>query len=437
VITAAQRDEAFKKSVQVSQDPANQRAGYFIDWIDDQVRRAIGKEPTEDLVVQTTLDLPLQTAAEGVIRQALIDNKRLNITQDALLSIDGEGRVRAYVGGPDYYDSPFDRISKGRRQPGSSFKPFVYLAAMEAGKTPNMIEVDEPINIDGWSPSNYEPGNEGPMPLQEALAHSVNTIAAKLTQEVGVSRVIDVARRLGITTPIPAVPSIALGTAEVSPLEMAQAYAAFSNGGYKVKAYGVETIRTKAGKVIYDHAKAPPDKVQVIGTPALQYMNQMMRQVVRPGGTGANAPVPGYDIAGKTGTTSDFHDAWFDGFTGGFVTVVWMAGPEGKNMARGVTGGGPPAKAWRAYMTQALPHLQKQDIPGGVIEPPPPPENVGLGDAIGNLLSNLTGGGANPAPSPVTPPPNPTPAPPRPAPGAPPPAGPPVRQPAPASELPY
>ncbi len=390
-ITPQERDQAFKTPVRVNPTLANQRAQYFTDWVDDQVRSLVG-EPTEDLVVETTLDLPIQAAAEQAMRKGVAAGKAQGAEQGALVAIDGEGRVRAYVGGADYTESQFDRATTARRQAGSAFKPFVYLAAMEAGRTPADMVVDEPLKIGNWEPRNYTGDFRGPMTLQTAMAQSINTVAARLANEVGTGNVAAAAKRLGINSHIQLDPSMALGAVEVSPLEMAQAYAPFSNGGFLAKGYGIQRIRTASGKILYDHSVEKNPRQQVIGSPALQYMNQMMRQVVS-SGTGTRAKVPGYDLAGKTGTTSDYRDAWFVGYTGGFVTAVWVGKDNNKPMKR-VTGGNVPAGIWRDFMSAALPRLKAQPIPGGVIEPP-----AKVFDPIGDLVDGIADaiGGAQPA----------------------------------------
>ncbi|WP_304168212.1 transglycosylase domain-containing protein [Phenylobacterium aquaticum] len=390
-ITAEQRAEAFRTPVRVNPVLANQRAQYFTDWVDDQVRTLVG-EPTEDLVVETTLDLPIQAAAEQALARGVAAAQSQGVQQGALVAIDGEGRIRAYVGGARYADSQFDRATMAQRQAGSSFKPFVYLTAMEQGRTPSTPVVDEPLKIGTWEPKNYTNKYLGPITLQTALAQSINTVAARLANEVGTGNVAATARRLGITSHIQLDPSMALGAVEVSPLEMAQAYAPFSNGGFSAHGYGIERIRTASGKVLYDHGVEKANRQAVIGSPALQYMNQMMRQVIV-SGTGGKAKVAGFDIAGKTGTTSDYRDAWFVGYTGGFVTAVWVGRDDNTPMKK-VTGGGPPAGIWHEFMTAALPRLRTQAIPGGTVEPPPV---AAPADPIGDLLSG------NPAPTPETP----------------------------------
>ena len=394
-ITPEQRAQAFRTPVRVNPVLANQRAQYFTDWVDDQVRSLVG-EPTEDLVVETTLDLPIQTAAEQALRRGVEAAKAQGVGQGALVSIDGEGRIRAYVGGASYADSQFDRATMAQRQAGSSFKPFVYLTAMEQGRTPATQVVDEPVKIGDWEPKNYTGKFLGPMSLQTALAQSINTVAARLANEVGTGNVAATARRLGITSKIQLDPSMALGAVEVSPLDMAQAYAPFANGGFFAKGYGIERIRTASGKILYDRSVDKAARRAVIGSPALQYMNQMMRQVIT-SGTGTRARVAGFDLAGKTGTTSDYRDAWFVGYTGGFVTAVWVGRDDNTPMKR-VTGGGAPAGIWHDYMTAALPRLRTEVIPGGAVTPPAAPAPAP--DVIGDLLSGpSTPATATPAPS--------------------------------------
>jgi len=393
-ITPAERDAAIRVKVRVNPVLANQRAQYFTDWVDDQVRALVG-EPTEDLVVETTLDLPLQASAEQAIQRGVTVGASQGVEQGALVSLDGEGRIRAYVGGTNYLQSQFDRATTARRQAGSAFKPFVYLTAMEAGRTPETPVADEPIKIGSWEPKNYTGQFLGAITLRTALAQSVNTVAARLTDELGASNVAATARRLGITSPIQQDPSMALGAVEVSPLEMAQAYVPFSNGGMFAKGYGIERIRTSTGRVLYDRGVDRGPRQAVISQPALAYMVSMMRGVIT-GGTGTRANVPGFDLAGKTGTTSDYRDAWFVGYTGGFVTAVWVGKDDNKPMKR-VTGGSAPAGIWKDYMTAALPRLKVQPIPGGVL-PEIPPEGP-IDQILEGVTEFFTGRDEEPPPS--------------------------------------
>jgi penicillin-binding protein 1A len=391
-ITPAQRDAAFAEPVHVSERLADQRAQFFVDWLDARVRALLG-EPTQDLVVETTLDLPLQAAAEQAVRAGVAAHSAEGVKQGVLVAMDGEGRVRAYVGGTDYADTQYDRASQAQRQAGSAFKPFVYLTAMEQGHNPNEVMVDEPITINGWTPRDYTGRYLGPITLQTALAQSINTVAARLANAVGTANVAQTAHRLGITSRIQTDPSMALGAVEVSPLEMTQAYDAFANGGQRVGAYGIERIRTADGRVLYDHG--PGQRTPVIGQPPLAYMTQMLRQVLI-SGTGARARIGGYDIAGKTGTTSDYKDAWFLGYTGGFVAGVWVGKDDNTPMRR-VTGGGAPAEIWRTFMQVALPRIAAGPIPGGTA---PPAEPGAQGDETNPPMDATPPDGEDVIPSP-------------------------------------
>ncbi|MBA4808649.1 PBP1A family penicillin-binding protein [Brevundimonas sp.] len=385
VITAAQREEAVTQPVIVSRTLATQHAQYFIDWLDKSIRGLVG-EPTEDMIVETTLDLTLQTAAERSVRRILDRDEGKGVEQAALVALDGDGRVRAMIGGGSYADSQFNRAVDARRQAGSAFKPFVYLAAVEAGYTPQTPVVDQPITIGNWSPKNYSNTFSGNMTLAQAVAQSTNTVAAYVADQVGRDSVARAARRLGIESRIGLEPAMALGAVEVSPLEMATAYDAFANGGRRVEAYGVSRIRTPQGRVIYQRASGQSG--QAINNPSLYYMNQMLRGVMT-SGTGRSAAIAGRDLAGKSGTTSDYKDAWFVGYTGGFVTAVWV-GKDDNTAMRGVTGGSSPAAIWKGFMEAALPRLNAPAIPNG----PPMPEGWTAPDPIGDLMSGLGEGGA-------------------------------------------
>ena len=387
VITAAQREQAVTQPVIVSRTLATQHAQYFIDWLDKSIRGLVG-EPTEDIIVETTLDLTLQTAAERSVRRILERDEGRGVEQAALVALDGDGRVRAMIGGASYADSQFNRAVDARRQAGSSWKPFVYLAALEAGYTPQTPVVDEPITIGNWSPRNYSGTFSGPMSLSQAVAQSINTVAASIADQIGRDSVARVARRLGVESRIGLEPAMALGAVEVSPLEMAGAYDAFANGGRRVEPYGVSRIRTPQGRVIYQRSN--PETGQAINNPPLYYLNEMLRGVVT-SGSGRGAAIAGRDLAGKTGTTSDYKDAWFVGYTGGFVTAVWV-GKDDNTAMRGVTGGSSPAAIWRGFMEAALPRLNAPRIPDG----PAMPEGWQAPDPVGDLLSNLGDGQGQP-----------------------------------------
>ncbi|AQR60700.1 penicillin-binding protein [Brevundimonas sp. LM2] len=379
VITREQRAAAVLEPVRVSRTLATQHAQYFIDWLDKEIRGLVG-EPTEDMVVETTLDLTIQTSAERAVRRILERDRSKGVQQAALVALDGDGRVRAMIGGASYADSQFNRAVDARRQAGSAFKPFVYLAAMEAGYTPQTPVVDEPVQIGNWSPRNYSGNFIGETTMANAVAQSINTVAAYVADQVGRDSVAGVARRLGISSRIGLEPAMALGAVEVSPIDMATAYDAFANGGRRVEAHGISRIRTPQGRVIYQRAARDAAGGQAINNPALYYMNQMLRGVVT-GGTARSVQIEGRDLAGKTGTTSDYKDAWFVGYTGGFVAAVWV-GKDDNSAMRGVTGGAAPAAIWKGFMEASLPRLNVQPIPNG----PAMPEGWVAPDPIGDLM---------------------------------------------------
>jgi penicillin-binding protein 1A len=307
----------------------------------------------------------------------LSKNAAQGVEQAALVALDGSGRIRAMIGGADYHASQFNRAVSARRQAGSSWKPFVYLTALEAGRTPDTLAVDEPVTINGWSPRDDEPGYLGQITLQTALAKSINTVAARTADEVGRDAVARTARRLGVVTPINTDPAMALGTSLVSPIEMATSYNAFANGGRFAAAYGMESIRTATGKTVWKHA--PDAHPQVIANPALGEIDRMLRAVITEG-TGRHAAIAGRDLAGKTGTTSDSKDAWFCGFSANLTTVVWVGRDDARPMS-GVMGGGPPTALWRAFMVSALRRMPAEAIPAGpaapaMVEPVAPTPDV-------------------------------------------------------------
>jgi penicillin-binding protein 1A len=367
-ILPSDRARALSQSPKVWKTAPTAPAQYFVDWLDGQTAKLTGA-PRQDMVVETTLDLPVEQAASDTASDTVARYAKQKVAQAAVVSVDGVGRIRAMVGGIDYSTSPFNRAVDAHRQAGSSWKPFVYLTAMEAGRLPDDTVVDEPVTIANWTPRNFEEGYLGPITLERALAESVNTVAARLADEIGRPQVASTAHRLGIVSPVNTDPAMALGTTLVTPLEMAQAYTAFGNGGDRVAAYGVERIRTTGGQVLWQHKAAAP--IQAINNPALGEMDRMLRAVLV-SGTGTRAAIPGYDLAGKTGTTSDYKDAWFCGFTGGLTTVVWMGRDDATPMRR-ITGGIAPAELWHNYMRIALKRLPVQAIPPGPAPPAPPP----------------------------------------------------------------
>ena len=336
-------------------------ARYFTDWALDRVNGFVGRVQS-DLVVRTTMDARLQSLAESRLRDALKRHgSKRNISQAALVSMSPTGAVRALVGGRDYASSQYNRAFQARRQPGSAFKLFVYLAAMENGMSAQDQLIDGPLKIGKWRPRNYGGGYDGTVTLKDAMARSINTVAVQVSERVGRQKVIDAARRLGITSPLKSHPSLALGASEVSLVELTSAYGVIANGGIAVWPHAITEIRTRSGDVLYrrlDGAAA-----QVVDPQAARAVNDMLRGVVA-GGTG-RAANPGRPAAGKTGTSQDFRDAWFIGYTGELVTGVWMGNDDSSPMKR-VTGGGYPARLWRDYTRAAL-----QGRPATALPPPP------------------------------------------------------------------
>ncbi|HUA54532.1 MAG TPA: PBP1A family penicillin-binding protein, partial [Candidatus Sulfotelmatobacter sp.] len=328
---------------------ADKRPGhYFADWIADLLPGFVNYGD-RDLVVQTTLDPALQRAAEADVAAMLeAEGARRKVSQAAVVVLGRDGAVRAMVGGRDYARSQFNRATLAVRQPGSAFKPFTYLAALESGLTPASTVLDAPIRIGGWSPENYEGRYLGEVTLADALADSLNTATVRLIERVGVRRVVAMARRLGITTPIPDNLSIALGTAEVNLLELTGSYAAIASGGMGVWPYGIAEVRDRAGHVLWRRSGSGPGRV--LAPEIAAEADQLLGEVVRRG-TGKAAQLA-VRAAGKTGTTQDYRDAWFVGYAGGLVAGVWCGNDRDTPMDK-VVGGDLPAKLWHAVMQTA------------------------------------------------------------------------------------
>ncbi len=342
-------------------------ANYFADWVMGSLSRLV-PERTGALTVVTTLDFKMQKAAEEAIETSLARyGAKRKIGQAALVALDpASGAVRAMVGGRSYSDSPFNRAVQAMRQPGSAFKPIVYLTAMEQGMTPDTVMRDSPIVFGNWQPQNYGGHYVGPVTLRNALAMSINTVAVKVSERAGRFRVIDMAHKLGIRSELTPTPSVALGTSELTPLELTDAYAAFANGGAAVKPYGILEIRDGTGHVLYRQPDARP--VPVADSWAVGEVNDMLAGVLRYG-TGTAARLADRPAAGKTGTSQSWRDAWFVGYVPQLVAGVWMGNDDNKPMAR-VTGGTVPAETWKAFMAKALAGQPAQALPSAGPLPP-------------------------------------------------------------------
>jgi penicillin-binding protein 1A len=370
------------------QRATTREARYFADWIMDQVADHVGSD-AGDLKVVTTLDPGVQRAAEASIQTVLDrDGARLNAGQAALVALAPDGAVRAMVGGRSYADSQFNRATQARRQPGSAFKYFVYAAALEAGFTPDTVVDDGPIQIGSWRPGNFEPGYLGGVTLRTAFARSINTVAVKVLMRTGVRRTIELARRLGLTGDIPANASIALGTADVTPMELTAAYAAQVNDGTAVWPYGIVEIRDGNDRVLYrrEGSGAGP----ALSPRTVSELSGMMQAVIREGtGKAARLDRP---AGGKTGTTQDYRDAWFVGYTADLVAGVWVGNDDRAPMKR-VTGGGLPAQIWKGFMEQALRGVPPHDLPA---------DGGGGGGILDDLFARLAGTGSLDAPAAAT-----------------------------------
>ncbi|MFZ5790240.1 MAG: transglycosylase domain-containing protein [Pseudomonadota bacterium] len=331
---------------------------YFADWVLDQLPSFVGYSD-RDLVVTTTLDPRLQRLAETKIGQIMAsDGPPQDASEAALVSMTPDGAIKAMVGGLDYATTQFNRATQAQRQPGSAFKPFVFLTAFENGFLPDSHFTDAPISIGNWRPNNYNDRYYGDVTLREALARSLNSVAAQLIQRVGPARVVATAQRLGITSKLLATPSLALGTSEVTLLDLTGAYAVLANRGEGVWPYAITEVRDSAGNLLYAREGSGPGRV--VAPRQVLEMQDAMSAVID-WGTGKAAQI-GRPAAGKTGTTQDYRDAWFMGFTAELVTGVWVGNDDGRPMKK-VSGSGLPAKLWQAYMAAALENEPPRPLP--------------------------------------------------------------------------
>ena len=323
-------------------------ARYFADWVLERVPDYVGHSGT-DLVVLTTLRPRLQRRADKVIGAVLAQyGPKHRIGQAGFIAMTPEGAVLAMVGGRDYRDSQFNRAVQAKRQPGSAFKPLVYLAGLETGLTPDTILVDRPIDIDGWKPRNHNGQHYGRVTARDALAKSINTVAVQISERAGRQRVIETAKRLGISSKLRPHPSIALGASEVRLLELTSVYATFANGGRGVLAHGIREVRTTNGRTLYRRRGSGAGPV--VAPRQLRQMHDMLQAVIARG-SGARAQI-GRPAAGKTGTTQNSRDAWFLGYTAQLVAGVWLGNDDGRPMLD-VSGGGFAARIWRDFMRAA------------------------------------------------------------------------------------
>lgn len=334
--------------------------GYVIDWVVQQIND-LGLNSQEDQVVETTIDYQLQGVAQKIVKDDMdLHAAEYDAGEAAAVIMDPNGAVKALIGGRDYTKNQYNRAVQGRRQPGSTFKPFVWLAALEKGLTPQSMVHDGPIQIGDWSPSNYNNRYHGDVTLRDALAQSMNTVAVRLSEWVGRDTVVKTAHRLGISSPLQKIPSIALGTSEVSLLEITTAYVPFSNGGISSQPHIITAVRDAQGEYTFKHGRTNWGRViepQYVGA-----MNSMLMATIETG-TGHQGSLEPHQAAGKTGTTQSYRDAWFVGYTSYYVTGVWIGNDDSTPMKR-VTGGGLPTQIWRDLMLYAHVGKQSEPLPG-------------------------------------------------------------------------
>jgi penicillin-binding protein 1A len=360
-ITEFEAREALKRPASVASGSENAGIGWFFDYVAEQAR-AIAGPANYDIVVRTTLDQKLQRDAEAAIRSVLtVEAKIDGALQSALIAYDNDGALRAMVGGRSYLESQFNRATQAKRQPGSAFKPVVYAAGFENGLTPQTRMVDQPINIAGWKPENYDKQYRGSMRISEAVARSINTIAVQVSEKVGRPKVIQMARRLGISSEIPAGEAgIALGGFSASLEELTAAYLPFADGGLGVRPYAIEEIADGRGKVLF--SRTPRQASATLDRKVAENITHVLFQVMA-NGTGRKASLGNRQAAGKTGTTNDWRDAWFIGYTAQMTAGVWVGNDDFQPMDK-VTGGTLPAAIWKTFMTAAHQDLPRKPLAG-------------------------------------------------------------------------
>jgi penicillin-binding protein 1A len=344
-----EKQELREGKIRLTEGAAGGQARYFADWVSEQIDSYVSAAD-RDLIVRTTFSPQLQQLAEAHEKEFFKGLKHENIQQAALVTMGPDGAVLAMMGGRDYEESQFNRATQAQRQPGSSFKPFVYMAALEAGYQPEDRVVDAPFTSGSYRPSNYDDKYYGQVTLTQALAYSLNTATIRVLQQVGVGALLDVAQRFNFSKSFKPELSTGLGADETTLLEMTNAYAMIANGGYAVWPYAVLSIEDAQGNILYQHEE--PVHAQMFSARSIADLDGMLEQVVAQG-TGKAAQLSRGHVAGKTGTSQNYRDAWFIGYTNRFITGIWMGNDDDTPMDK-VSGGKYPARLWHNYMEQAI-----------------------------------------------------------------------------------
>jgi penicillin-binding protein 1A len=337
---------------------------YFLDWAFEEVRRLARDLPVKAVVARTTIDMGMQKAAEEALEFHLRQHGReFNVTQGALVVMETNGAIRALVGGRDYAQSQFNRATRALRQTGSSFKTYVYTAAMEAGFTPESVVSDGPVTWNGWSPKNYTRGYSGRMTLTTALVKSINTVPVRLARDHLTTKPIrDVAHLMGVESEISTHKTMVLGTSSMTVMDQATAYGTLANGGFAGTRHGITQMMTHGGELVFDHVRNDPPPRRVLSEKTVASMNSILVQIPE-WGTARRAALAMTRSAGKTGTTQAYRDAWYVGFTGNYTTSVWM-GNDDFSPTKNMTGGSLPAMTWQRLMTYAHQNIEPRPIPG-------------------------------------------------------------------------
>lgn len=361
-MTEGQVISARRKPASVGEREKKESPDYFLDYAFEEVKRLSVGLPTTTLIAKTTVDPSLQKAAEEAIQFHLRQyGKDYGVDQSAMSVIEYGGAVRAVVGGRDYGESQYNRATRARRQPGSTFKPFVYSHAMEHGYEPKSVVNGGAITISGWTPQNYGGARYGKVNLTTALVKSVNTIPVRLAHELGRGKIVKLTKKMGVASPITAEPAMPLGTSGVTTMDMATGYGVFMSGGFNTNRHAISLLTDASGNKLYEFNSSAKKPERILSETATKSMNVMLSQVPE-WGTGRRAKLSGIKTAGKTGTTQAYRDAWFVGYTGNYVAAVWFGNDDYTSTQR-LTGGRLPAMTWRRFMTYAHRGIKIRPLP--------------------------------------------------------------------------